>query len=95
MTITLNELSNSFIFVFGVIPNFFNLAFPEAFFIATKGYFGWLPKIIRWITIYPSIFIPFGWIILAFSLIILRKIVNISDTFENLIIDMYLGEDIL
>lgn len=80
----LEMLSNNFIFVFGILPNVFILAYPEACFAITKGVFGDLTKSIKWFLLCPLLLIPFGWIIIYISLIFLWKITTISISFSKI-----------
>lgn len=80
----IQSLTGSFVFVFGIIPNVFNLAFPEAYAIASKLRLGWLNKYFNWFVIIPLLFVPFSWLFLFCSLIFVRKVINISDEFGRL-----------
>lgn len=78
----MGTLSCSAIFVFGYIPNVFNLVFPEGYFIVTKGIFGKAPKRIEWV-LFISIIIPFSWIIMIASLFFIRKLLTAFDDFSK------------
>lgn len=71
-------------FIFAYVLNVFNLVFPEACFLITDKQVS-IGKWGKRLILYPSIFLPFGWLIL---IIILLSLKLINDETNKLTLDI-------
>jgi len=77
-------LTDSWLFVFGILPNVFNVIYPEIYFIATKRQFELKNRVLKWVVCYFSVIVPFSWVLLYAMLVVLNKIVKTGEDVAKL-----------